>query len=79
MRSMQSTLSGEGDPMGWMRWRTRVHDDRTDDVLAESARTRHDLHRLTQDLAEYTADLRARLPLLEWRREDEGGPQSGGA
>lgn len=60
-----------------MRWRwwgdEPRHNDHTDDVIAAAERTRKDLKRLTNELAEYTADLRARIPLLDDRRESGGG------
>lgn len=66
-----------------MRWRLGGESrrgDHTDDVIAAAERTRKDLKRLTNELAEYTADLRARIPLLDERRERaEEGPSDGGA
>lgn len=73
MLSVHSTHTGAGEPVTRWPWSPPPpHHDHTEDVIAEAERTRKDLERLTRELAEYTADLRARLRLE--MRESQGRP-----
>jgi hypothetical protein len=77
MLLVPSTRPGEGDPVTRWPWtRPPVHDDHTEDVIRDAERTRKDLKRLTTQLAEYTADLRAAVVCLE-TRENEGRDPDG--